>query len=784
MNKFPKYKNLEWTSEAQLRKDGIEPSDLDENPFISSRETEEGKIYFNATINGYLLKKGLIEESESFPGVIDIVKLAQYLSKNGSGFSVSHVFGKAERDPSLIETREIKGRDYIGVPLSRVYEFFTTDKIQRDLENIARSSDSIKKQIPEINLSSENYNSFEAFAYLLANSPTMTPYEIANEIGEEQVKIELILYKHNKLILSDMEVKKKIELLKTHEKEKVHKLYSSPDTKNTITLSEFLSSTGISYFEAKRLINHGILETKTLKTEGLVLTKEITKRSILYHLRRVLGNDEEYKKQVQEIMNKKLKLWETSPGYNYDKNRSNFNCHREELIKIPLPTKKAINTLAKRIETQQKGIESIVSATPLMMSKLDEIKHMIEVNNPDYIFYLIGSIRKNQEILETKKDFINKYEKINKLFNQKEKLDNVQSPDIEIKKQISSLGLHPLAFLEVGDSIKELEWDMKIIDYEIREFQEEDEFLKKEFGDTDVPIGQKISENQRRTKINKKKIKKLEEIACMSFNDIQEISKQINAHEKEIAEAKSEMVFRNLRLAAYRAGKRSYTYSFCVEGLIKAVDKFDYTLGYSFSTYAWHWINSSKTRGIQMSKNMIRKPIHIDEALKLLGKTERLLMQELERIPSNKEIFNHLRENIGIKSWSLEKVNNLINLSRQSVYSLDVPLKNRAKSEDSKTTLGDMTFYLRNQGIQNPEECIIKKDIRFKINKILDTLSPIQKKVLQLRMNDTTLDEIGAMFDLSRERIRQIEKIAIERLKHDSRKNKLLDIYEYFNDSE
>jgi len=266
-----------------------------------------------------------------------------------------------------------------------------------------------------------------------------------------------------------------------------------------------------------------------------------------------------------------------------------------------------------------------------------------------------------------------------------------------------------------------------------------------------------------------KRLKNIEKASNLSIHEIKEINRKMSIGEAKARRAKKEMIEANLRLVISIAKKytnRGLQFLDLIQegniGLMKAVDKFEYRRGYKFSTYATWWIRQAITRSIADQARTIRIPVHMIETINKLNRISRQMLQELGRDPQPEELAERM-------DLPEDKVRKVLKISKEPI-SMATPI-----GDDEDSNLGD---FIEDTNVLLPADTATNAGLSESTREILSSLTPREAKVLRMRfgidMNtDHTLEEVGKQFDVTRERIRQIEAKALRKLRHPSRSEQL-----------
>ena len=375
-----------------------------------------------------------------------------------------------------------------------------------------------------------------------------------------------------------------------------------------------------------------------------------------------------------------------------------------------------------------------------------------------------AQIRKDGHMEENAQKFLEKMNELVALGKKKKSILDVQ----EINDFFADMELSAEQMEKVFEYLEGHNIDVLRItadtddDVDIDNMIAEEEEVDMENIDLSVPEGVSIEDPVRMY------LKEIGKVPLLSAEREIELAKRMEEGDED---AKKELAEANLRLVvsiAKRYVGRGMLFLDLIQegnlGLIKAVEKFDYHKGYKFSTYATWWIRQAITRAIADQARTIRIPVHMVGTINKLIRVSRQLLQELGREPLPEEIAKEL-------DMPVERVREILKISQEPV-SLETPI-----GEEEDSHLGD---FIQDDNVPVPAEAAAQTLLKEQLDEVLDTLTEREQKVLRLRfgMNDgraRTLEEVGKEFDVTRERIRQIEAKALRKLRHPSRSRKLRD---------
>ncbi|EMY61220.1 MULTISPECIES: RNA polymerase sigma factor RpoD [Leptospira] len=584
-------------------------------------------------------------------------------------------------------------------------------------------------------------------------------------------------------------------------------LASLPEVQKIISIGK--ANREVSYDEINEILPDKILNSEkiddvfTLLHEmGIEIVEEYSKKS-LEESSSLTTTKEETNKETKEKPARKKRESSVSSS-----SEDPIRLYLKEIGKVSLISGETEVFLAKRIEKGEKIIEETILSSsilrqnfakliPKIKSKKIKVYDLVKVDKmyalnqeqadklEKVFFENMELIQQDEKVLNESTNRIRKYSENSKKFKElKEKIDLSTG---KIDEAIRKIGVSQKEIQKISQKIKSMVFRVKEIEkhflkikakygHDVREIKALNRFIEKNenLDEIEKMMGCDIDEVREVIKDirnNERKLRRMEQEAGSPVGEIKDWGEKIIKGEREIAQAKRELVRANLRLVvsiAKRYANRGMHFFDLIQegniGLIRAVDKFEYKKGYKFSTYATWWIRQAITRAISDQARTIRVPVHMIEQVNKVIRETRLFVQEFGRDPSNDEIAERL-------GWPVQKVKAVKNVAREPI-SLEIPV---GSEEDSE--LGD---FIEDKEVISPLNSAASSILSEQIRQVLQTLPAREQKVIRMRfgLDDgyaQTLEEVGYQFKVTRERIRQIEAKALRRLRHPSRSKKLKD---------
>jgi len=488
----------------------------------------------------------------------------------------------------------------------------------------------------------------------------------------------------------------------------------------------------------------------------------------------------------------------------YERADDPVRMYLREMGRVPLLTKDQEVSIAKRIEEAEEELTEVLLSTPYTIKEIQMLAARIMAGRLNFAQITESEdLREQNRFVKKLPDLMDQLAVLSEESEGQEKkirrtkvsdrvLAGVMAVIGEIRKKqaviINEFNLKSKEMMKIARKIKGLKRRIQASRDEINRVERELGMTSEEIQANSAQTRRSLKhadklgvekevlfDAERRVTMAQRKIDQIEADARLNADEISVLIDTINIKEEKIYQAKMELVEANLRLVVSIGKKytnRGMSFLDLIQegniGLMKAVDKFEYQRGYKFSTYATWWIRQAITRSIADQARTIRIPVHMIESINKLVRTSRRLVQSLGREPSPEEISEAME-------MSADKVRSIMKIAQEAI-SLETPV-----GDDGDSTFGD---FIEDKGAESPANATAFTVFQEKLDDVLSSLTEREEKVLRLRFGlgdgyPRTLEEVGSVFNVTRERVRQIEAKALRKMRHPTRARELKSFVEW-----